>query len=71
MENIRKIPIFIILLYRYTISYFIGRSCRFEPSCSQYTIDAINKYGVLRGIYKGIKRILRCCPYGGSGYDPV
>lgn len=71
MENIRKIPIFIILLYRYTISYFIGRSCRFEPSCSQYTIDAINKYGVLRGIYKGIKRVLRCQPSGGSGYDPV
>ncbi|MDG1154291.1 MAG: membrane protein insertion efficiency factor YidD [Alphaproteobacteria bacterium] len=67
----RKIPIFIILFYRHTISYFIGRSCRFEPSCSQYTIDAINKYGVLRGIYKGIKRILRCRPGGGSGYDPV
>ena len=67
----KKIAIFIILLYRYTVSYFIGRSCRFEPSCSQYTIDAINKYGVFYGIYKGIKRIVRCRPGGGNGYDPA
>ncbi|MGB1360921.1 MAG: membrane protein insertion efficiency factor YidD [Alphaproteobacteria bacterium] len=67
----KKIIIGLILIYRYTISYFLGRTCRFEPTCSQYTIDAINKYGIVKGCIRGAKRILKCRPGGGSGYDPA
>jgi uncharacterized protein len=49
---------------------FIG-VCRFEPSCSQYTYDAIKKYGPIKGIYLGLKRILRCNPFCKGGFDPV
>lgn len=45
--------------------------CRYSPTCSNYMIDALNEYGFLKGTYLGIKRILRCNPLGGSGYDPV
>ena len=48
-----------------------GRVCRFEPSCSHYTEEAISKHGFRRGGLLGLKRILRCRPFGGSGYDPV
>ena len=46
-------------------------SCRYAPSCSQYAIDALQKYGALRGGWLAIKRLMRCHPWGGSGYDPV
>lgn len=58
-------------IYRYSLSYFIGRQCRFMPTCSQYMIDAIIYHGVLKGVWLGIKRIGRCHPWGGSGYDRV
>lgn len=45
--------------------------CRFQPTCSNYMIDAINEYGAVKGVFLGIKRICRCHPWGGSGYDPV
>ena len=60
-----------IISYRYTLSYFIGRQCRFAPSCSEYMIEAVVTYGLWHGVIKGIKRILRCHPWGGSGFDPV
>ena len=57
--------------YQWAISPWLGPSCRFDPTCSQYTITAIERFGALRGGWLGLKRILRCHPWGGTGYDPV
>lgn len=62
------IPIYV---YRYTLSPLIGRDCRFLPTCSQYTIEAIRTHGVWSGGILGIRRIGRCHPWGGDGHDPV
>ena len=66
---------FIILLpvyfYRFAISPLIPARCRYTPTCSQYAIDAVKKHGALKGTWLAVKRILRCHPWGGSGYDPV
>jgi putative membrane protein insertion efficiency factor len=61
----------LIKIYQYTLSPFLGRHCRFVPTCSQYGIEALQKHGALKGSWLTIKRILRCNPWGGSGYDPV
>ncbi|MCX7954246.1 MAG: membrane protein insertion efficiency factor YidD [Bacteroidales bacterium] len=63
--------IYIIKFYRIFLSPLMPNSCRFTPTCSQYSIEAIKKYGVMKGLYLSIKRIIRCNPWGGSGYDPV
>ena len=60
-----------IYFYRACISPLKPPTCRFVPTCSEYAIQAIKKYGSLKGTYLAIKRILRCHPWGGSGYDPV
>jgi len=60
-----------VLLYQATLGRFFGGRCRFVPTCSQYAIDAIEKYGAWRGSWKAIKRICRCHPFGGKGYDPA
>lgn len=59
-----------VRVYQWTLSPFIGRQCRFQPTCSNYFIGAVEKYGALRGSWRGIKRICRCHPWGGSGFDP-
>jgi uncharacterized protein len=56
--------------YQLGISPWIGPRCRFQPTCSQYYIEAVRKYGALRGSWRGLCRICRCHPWGGSGYDP-
>jgi putative membrane protein insertion efficiency factor len=61
----------LVLVYRSTLGRVLGGQCRFVPSCSQYAIDAITKYGAVRGTWKAVKRIARCHPLGGSGYDPA
>ena len=61
----------LIYLYRNTISRALPPSCRFTPSCSQYTYEAIEKHGVLKGSWLGVKRISRCHPLNPGGYDPV
>lgn len=67
----QSIVIFFVVFYRATLGRLLGGQCRFEPSCSQYMIDAVKKYGAVRGAWRGTKRICRCHPLGGRGYDPA
>ena len=60
----------LIRVYQYTLSPLLGNVCRFEPSCSVYFIEAVRKYGAVRGACRGIWRILRCHPWNPGGYDP-
>ncbi|MBN1301110.1 MAG: membrane protein insertion efficiency factor YidD [Melioribacteraceae bacterium] len=63
--------ILLIKIYQILISPVLPSSCRYQPTCSQYSLEALKKYGLLKGGWLGIKRISRCHPWGGSGYDPV
>ena len=65
------LPVKLIRLYQITLSPYMGRQCRYTPTCSHYAIEALEKHGLLRGGWLAVKRILRCAPWGGSGYDPV
>ncbi|MEI8271003.1 MAG: membrane protein insertion efficiency factor YidD [Paludibacter sp.] len=71
----KKILRFIFLLpvylYRYSISPLLPSSCRYTPTCSEYTIIAVKKHGIIKGCWLSAKRISSCHPWGGSGYDPV
>ncbi|HHX63596.1 MAG TPA: membrane protein insertion efficiency factor YidD [Chloroflexi bacterium] len=60
-----------IRFYQRFISPALPPSCRFTPSCSQYTYEAVARYGVLRGVWMGVNRLLRCHPFNPGGYDPV
>ena len=68
---VSKIFIFFIRLYQLILSPILPKSCRYTPSCSEYGIEAINKYGPFKGGYLTIKRIISCGHWGKSGYDPV
>ena len=70
-QLLAKFLILLIRIYQVTLSPFIGRNCRYTPTCSNYGIEAIKKYGAIKGGWLTIKRILSCNPWGGSGYDPV
>ncbi|MCA1300058.1 membrane protein insertion efficiency factor YidD [Stappia indica] len=61
----------LIRLYQLTFSMFLGRTCRYAPTCSEYTADAIRRFGLWRGGWVGLARVQRCRPGGGSGYDPA
>ncbi|WP_028480294.1 membrane protein insertion efficiency factor YidD [Pseudovibrio exalbescens] len=65
------IAVGLIRAYQYSFSLFMGRGCRYAPTCSSYTETAMRRFGVWRGGWMGAARILRCHPWGGSGYDPV
>ena len=82
MEHIKKVLHFIkaipqyllialIKFYRFGISPLLPASCRFIPTCSQYGLEAVKRFGFLKGLYLTIRRIMRCRPGGGQGYDPV
>ncbi|MEL0011541.1 MAG: membrane protein insertion efficiency factor YidD [Bacteroidota bacterium] len=61
----------LIRLYQGILSPYLGRSCRYSPTCSQYTLEAIQLWGPIKGLWMGLKRISRCHPWGNHGYDPV
>jgi putative membrane protein insertion efficiency factor len=68
---IRTLLIAPLRLYQWTLSPLLGVNCRYAPSCSEYAAEAIATHGILRGAWLALKRLLRCHPWGGSGYDPV
>ena len=57
--------------YQLAVSPYLPAVCRYQPSCSQYAADAIQRYGVIKGCWLALRRLARCRPYGGRGYDPV
>jgi putative membrane protein insertion efficiency factor len=65
------IAILPIKIYQLLISPWLGPACRFEPTCSHYFLEAIQRHGFFRGFYLGVKRLLKCHPWGGQGFDPV
>lgn len=67
----RRLSLAMIRLYQQTISQVLPPSCRFRPSCSEYTYEAIVRYGLFRGIWMGTRRLSRCHPFHAGGYDPV
>jgi putative membrane protein insertion efficiency factor len=75
MKNILKILalplILLIKIYQLIISPILPPSCRFTPTCSHYSLEALKKHGLAKGGWLSLKRIMRCHPWGGSGYDPV
>lgn len=75
MRHIEKALSFLLILpvrfYRAAISPMLPPSCRFTPTCSEYAIEALRKHGPVKGLWLAIRRICRCNPWGGSGYDPV
>ena len=66
----RRLLIIAARVYQWTLSPFIGQHCRFEPTCSAYFIEAVWKYGAVRGTWRGVKRVARCHPFHPGGFDP-
>lgn len=66
-----RIAVTLIRIYQKLVSPSLGRNCRFQPSCSQYALEAIRKFGLGRGVWLGVKRIGRCHPLHPGGFDPV
>lgn len=71
MKPHRQLAIAVLRLYQWCVSPLLGTRCRFEPSCSHYAIHAIGHHGLLTGAWLTAKRLLRCQPWGGSGFDPI
>ena len=67
----KQIVIFLVRAYRLLLSPYLPPSCRYQPTCSQYAKEALDKYGALKGGMIALKRISRCHPWGGNGYDPL
>lgn len=71
LQAISELLLIPVHIYRAVISPMLPPSCRFTPTCSQYAIEALRRHGPLRGSWLTLRRLLRCHPWGGSGYDPV
>jgi len=67
----RAVALFLLRFYKRFISPLLPPMCRFEPTCSVYTMQAVEKYGVVRGVWLGIRRLARCHPFNPGGWDPV
>ena len=63
--------IFLIKFYQSLISPLLGSNCRFQPTCSEYCMNSLQNWGLIKGLYLSVKRIIKCHPWGGKGYDPV
>ena len=74
LTTLIRIPAYVLVgvvrLYQIFLSPIFGRQCRFQPTCSAYFIEAVHKYGALSGLWRGVRRILRCHPFRRGGYDP-
>lgn len=75
VKGLRNLIVGLLILpvkfYQYVISPMTGASCRYTPTCSAYTVEALKKHGPIKGLWLSIKRIASCNPWGGHGYDPV
>jgi putative membrane protein insertion efficiency factor len=71
MNMMARLLIWMIKAYQVLLSPFFGQQCRFYPTCSQYALDAINKYGAITGAYYTVRRLLRCHPWCAGGHDPI
>ncbi len=67
----RRTTLLLIRLYQLALSPYLPSACRYSPTCSQYSEEAIRLHGVVKGSWLGMKRLVRCRPWGGKGYDPV
>ena len=67
----KTLIVWLVKFYQMAISPYLGRSCRYTPTCSNYMIEAVNEWGPLKGFWMGLKRVGRCHPWGDSGHDPV
>lgn len=66
-----RLLLFFVRVYQYALSPYFGTQCRFTPSCSHYAVDALAKYGAIKGTYMASRRLLKCHPWHRGGYDPV
>ncbi|MCX9155632.1 membrane protein insertion efficiency factor YidD [Niveibacterium sp. 24ML] len=67
----KAVLILLLRAYRFFLSPFLGRNCRFHPSCSAYAIEALQRYGAIKGFWLAARRVTRCHPWNAGGYDPV
>jgi putative membrane protein insertion efficiency factor len=67
---VTAVLIAMIRVYQVTLSPLLGRACRFEPTCSRYMVESLKKYGLLKGLTRGLRRVSRCHPWDPGGYDP-
>ena len=69
--ELRAVVLLLIRLYQRSLSPLLGQNCRFHPTCSQYTYEAVSRYGAVQGLWMGGRRICRCHPWNPGGFDPV
>jgi putative membrane protein insertion efficiency factor len=70
-ELARRLLVLVIRVYQWTLSPLLGPACRYEPTCSHYAVEAVERHGAARGLWLAARRVGRCHPLGSSGYDPV
>lgn len=71
LYNLKVVAITLIRVYKYLISPLLPGGCRFYPTCSEYSIEAVKRYGLLKGAFLSLRRIIRCNPLSPGGYDPI